>query len=226
MFLFLFGVNKTKLGKKYKKMYINWKDQKIENQAIEEIKGTEYYQYLPEYRGKNTFVPSGLFLEKIAIIIFSVMSFLPTIGFIYIAVRDNDLTVLIYIFFTLLIVPGVCLLSYLLSLKRKVTIDEDGVKLRRKKNGKIKTRFFSWDDVKVIALSVSPEGKRISWGYIYFTTKEIKKDRVIIEYFEKPYVIMLKYRPKVVHCVLKYWNKEIRNLEAMKNWKRYIDKIK
>lgn len=222
---FFTWVCKTKQGKKYEKMYIKWQQQIIDNQAIDEIKGIEYYDTLPGYNGKNIFNTNGFYLEKIGIVFFSIFTGISILAFLYLAIKDSDPYALLGVVFIAFILPSICLISYWLSSDKRVLINEEGVKLCRKVDGEDKTRFFPWENIKVIGLSVAPSGRRISWGYLYFTTKELKKDRVIPQYFEKPYVIMLKYRPKVAHCILKYWDKEIRNLEAMKNWKRYIDRL-
>ncbi len=105
---------------------------------------------------------------------------------------------------------------------KQVTINNEGVSLDN--SAKPEIVHFNWDEIKVIGIDVAPDGKRIPWGFLYFTTKEIKQDIVIPQYFEAPYFIVMNYRPKIVHCILQYWDKEIKNLEAMKSWYRYINK--
>ena len=106
---------------------------------------------------------------------------------------------------------------------KQVTINAEGVSLDN--SAKPAILHFNWDEIKVIGIDVAPSGKRIPWGFLYFTKKDIKKDWVILEYFEAPYVIVMKYSPKVIHCVLQYWDKPVKNLEAMKSWYRYIKKL-
>jgi len=219
---FAIWVIKTNQRKKYEEMYNKWQKQKIANQAIPEITGTEYYETLPEYTGKSSFVPKGMYLEKVFVYFFIGLIALAEGAFIYLLIVDFQLSGFIYMLVFPALFTFICLISYWLSSERQVQIDETGFTLLLEKEV---VRFFPWDKIKTIGLSVGLEGKRISWGYLYFTTKELKRDRVIVDYFEKPHTIMLKYRPKVVHCILKYWDKEIRNLESMKNWLRYINKL-
>lgn len=222
---FFTWVNKTKLGKKYEKMYAKWQKDKIINQAIDEIKGTEYYSTLPEYSGRNKFVTSSIFLRKGVIVFFSVVSLIFVIVLLNIIITDYDALALWAMVCIVLALPIVCFISHYTALDKSVLISEEGVKLCKVVGGENEDLFFTWEEIKTIGLSVAPSGRRISWGYMYFTTKEIKRDKIIPQYFEKPYVIVIKYRPKIVHCTLKYWDKEIRNLEAMKNWKRYIHRL-
>ena len=128
-----------------------------------------------------------------------------------------------FILFAAAVIAGIIYAVSLIG-RKYVLIKDDGVHLVHGNGDAI--RFFEWEKVKTIGLSVNPSGNRISWGYMYFTTKKLKNDRVIIEYFEKPYVIMLKYSPQAAHCTLQHWDKEIKNLEAMRNWKRYINSLK
>ncbi|MBN2878575.1 MAG: hypothetical protein JXN65_03000 [Clostridia bacterium] len=170
-FIFVIWMNKAKQGKIYAKMYTEYKQKRIDNQAINEITGTYYYKTLPPYNAPKTFAINTPLFEP----------------------------------------------------NRQVTINCKGVSLENTSG--IVEHFFEWDNIKTIAISVAPEGRRIQWGYLYFSTKHIKSDRCITGYFEKPYIIMVKYSPKVIHCILQYWDKEIRNLEAMRNWRRYVKKI-
>jgi len=223
-----------KPSKEFWEMYNKQEQQKIDNQAINAINGTDYYNDLPKYNDINYFyIYKSISTPKIFGLFFSLLvaissSICLILNFnYYFQVNFINFDYVLVVFCSILLVLSSYCLYYIIKRKgeKNVSISKDGVLLKRKIDGELKTRHFTWEKIKVIGISVAPSGRRISWGFLYFTTKEIKKDRVIPEYFEKPYVIMLKYRPKVVHCILQYWDKEIRNLEAMKSWCRYINKL-
>lgn len=111
----------------------------------------------------------------------------------------------------------------MIAFYRKVFIDEYGVKLI---NNSLNTkRFFSWDEIKAIGIGISPFGARPTSGFLFFTTKDIKEDLVIPSYLEGPDIIVVTYRPKITHCILKYWDGEIKNLDTQKSWIKYINKL-
>jgi len=173
-----------------------------ETQTDMETLVENHYKNIIPYTGKETFTIDGTGTK---------------VGF---GLIIGSLVLLIVFSLIMLIV---CLIIILRAIYRKVFITKDGIKLVNKGNST--TRFFSWDEINVIGIGVYPFGVRPTSGFLYFTTKDITDDLVIPSYCEAPDVIVVKYRPEVVHCVLNYWNKDIRNLDSQESWQKYIDQL-
>lgn len=106
---------------------------------------------------------------------------------------------------------------------RKVFINEMGI--RMVSNSSSTKRFFYWDDIKTIGIGVHSYGVESTSGFLYFSTSEIENDKVIDSYIEEEDIIVMRYNPKIVHCIFNYWDGEIKNLENEKSWLKYVNKF-
>lgn len=232
---FFIWVSKTKQGKIYDKMQVEYQQSKIDKQIMPEIVGTEYYATLPVYKGSESFtIYKNVWKKRKNSIRMFFAVLIITVAFIaiYYVFNDNAIFIFIepefYMILLLLAIAGLNALSNIYTRKYRfdeVTVDGYGVTLLSKKDGKTHKRIFKWDQIKGIAISTTNAHYRTDNSYIYFKKKEIKGDRCIPEYSDKPHTIMLKYRPEAIHCILQYWGEKIHNLEAMKSWKKYIDTL-
>jgi len=78
--------------------------------------------------------------------------------------------------------------------------------------------YLKWDEVSYIEVIPRYNGTRAKVIYIKNIDSANKDDR-------KTNKIVIPYSPKAVHCIIKYWNKEIKNLDAMKSWQKYTERL-
>jgi len=202
--------------------YPNGSNDKPEIQSDKSINKKPYDRKIVPYRGKEVFdvLPKGV--KTVLAMIFVLIPLIIMLFVCFSVTSDNySGNPLGSIFVILMLI--VILIIFMRTLYRKVFINEDGIKYVNKGNNK--TIFFKWDEIKVIGISVYPFGIYPSSNFLYFTTVDIQDDLPVLSYSEIPNVILLKYRPEIVHCVLNYWNKEIRNLDSQESWQKYIDQL-
>lgn len=195
-------------------------DERIDKQLEKKNRITNYKD-IPEYKDKGKFNIDSAFLKFFSFLI--ILSFVLMI-IIFNATQFSDGNGEYKAYTIVVTIALFALLAFVIrALYRKVFIDKYGVKLIN--NGLNTKRFFSWDEIKAIGIGISPFGARPTSGFLFFTTKDIKDDLVIPLYLEGSDIIVVTYRPKITHCILKYWDGEIKNLDTQKSWIKYINKL-
>lgn len=213
----LFLSFKTRTGKEYwkaykKNEYTSQKNRK-ENQVIKELNKFDY-SLLEEYYGKDTFIVR----DKNLIRILKCINIVLTLLFVIWAIIDNEYGTLIK---WGIYVATLCIIA-LVFLSTKVKIDKDGISLIKWRK-KVKT--FKWEKIKTIGISLNIFGYSSVFGFMYISTRTIKGEPVFDQYIEKAHLVLLKPDPKAIHCILKYWDGEIKNLDTQKSWLKYINNL-
>ena len=217
---FFAWIRKTKVGHLYNEEYERRMLQKVEKQTLSPL-----LHWMPSslspYYGNQSFRKNYLVVGILICIIYSV----PIVGFAYKLCRTSGhLNAKIYGIVALLLIgflAGLCFVVWVFFLCR-VVIDDTGVHL--KKYGK-RTRHYKWSDIRTIGLSTSPMGRNMEICYIYISKREVEGPRCIYEPDKIKGAIVLRYRPKVIHCILQYWEGKIVNLEKQKSWLKYLRRI-
>lgn len=97
----------------------------------------------------------------------------------------------------------------------KAEIDFEGItKMYASRKKKL-----SWENIDYIKVITRYNASRFT--VIYF------KNKVNGENKESPktHKIVIPYSPKAAHCIMKYWKKEIQDLDAMKSWQKYLERL-
>lgn len=218
--LFAFVFTRTKLGKAYDKEYGKRGKARIDNQKIEELTGRDY-STLPKYKGDGVFTVRKIRNIKIILWINGIISILLILNFVlFVAnVYQTEWAMLImllplfaYFFFSTLRKKN----------KKKIIISEEGVRRKLPK----KNNLFKWSKIKTIGVSVFGTGKNTRFSYIYITKRKIKSTICVSQYKEKNDMILIKYRPEVIHAILEYWQCDIVNLDTQKSWLEYINNLR
>ena len=104
---------------------------------------------------------------------------------------------------------------------RIITISPDGIK----SVSLLKKQFIQWDCVKTIGISVTGSGRNNidTFMLVYVSKKNIKRKQFLIRKDEEG-IITFKFRAKMIHHIMSFWEKEIINLYNVKRWRKYISK--
>lgn len=208
------------MGKAYDKEYVKRQQARIDRQKIEELVEHDY-SILPRYNGDGVFTIRKIRNIKIILWINGLISILLILNFVlFVAnVYQTEWAMLImilplfmYFFFKTLYKKN----------KKKIIISKEGVSRKLPK----KNNLFKWSKIKTIGISVFGTGKNTRFSYIYITKRKIKGIICVSEYKEKNDMILIKYRPDVIHAILEYWEGDIVNLDTQKSWVEYINNIR
>ena len=173
---------------------------------------------LPQYAGKRKFLPYSLGGKLVLIFGISVFSLLVVLLLTFDSTGFKGLDFLIE---ALLIIMDI---TVLLSIDRSIYISSQGVKYKDTV-AKAKNKFFAWEEINTIGIGVYPYGTRPTNGFLYFCTRKLENDLAFEGALYLSDTISVKYSPKLVHCVLQYWDEDILNLDKQKNWVKYLDRI-
>ncbi|MEX1376071.1 MAG: hypothetical protein AB1Z23_01240 [Eubacteriales bacterium] len=210
---FLIWSKVTQQGKDFWERY-NRIDQ---GKVIDEIDGIDYYKDIPLYYGRSTFMLSRNAV-RIWLFILLVVILYPTLIMIkdILTSSGRDVRMLITSLFPFI----VALFFNVRNSINRITIDKNGVHVKNYLSGFKHT--LKWGEIKSVGISLYDKDAKSSWNYIYFSAKEIVKTKEIRKYREKKTMLMTRYRPKIIHLVLQYWNKEILNLNKQDDWNWYV----
>lgn len=213
-----------KNGKNYWKE--NSKRQKAKNKSnikrpkLKDLSNNDYSE-MSKYKGREFFKMEKKSFTAIASFCLATLFSIFIVGVILIG--DPFLhEVKGYLFIGIITVPYAVGNFIVQCIYIRVQITELGVFLLK---GKIRTNFIKWDKIKAIGISTNFLGRNTRFAFIYFTKIKIKNTMSINIYEEKDDILMLRYRPKVIHCIMKYWDGEIKNLDTQKSWLKYINKL-
>lgn len=218
----------TKTGKSYWKEYLKRKEinhelriNKQKNVLIENMD----YETFPEYADKENFTIKSRFQSYGHYLTYSLFAVAAILNLAIIC-RDNIWESGFSSIHIILMLIMVTLFSFIFVyfyklFVRRVCINQNGVTqkmFRRKKT-------FKWSSIKTIGISTNSRGYKEPFCYIYFSKRKIKGSICIEKYTKKKGMIILRYRPNVIHCIMKYWDGEIVNLSTKKSWLRYVKNL-
>ena len=188
-----------------------------------ETKNTEFvpedmkdYSDLPEYKGSQTFFVNlpvkGIFLAILGIALASFFSLSTSDADV-----DGGLIVRLFVLTALYI--------YWLGkyLTRFMRIKAEGIYFYSLLNGP--KQFFPWDKIKSIGISPAPAGPGTA-GYLYISTRETNEIVKIKKYTNSKIRVMISFRPRAVHCILKYYKGHINYLGCNKAWQKYVLRLR
>lgn len=207
----------TRMGKEYWKTYgkREYAVHRIRKKK-QRIKELQYIDYslLKKYEGKNIFIVKGRGFLWIMIVLFMYITSL----FVLLETVDGSYnSSIIWIsYITILLV------MFIWYLRLKVRIDENGVSLIK---GNKVSKTLKWGKIKSIGISLNIFGYSSIFGFMYISTRTLKGEPIFDQYIEKNYLVLLKPSPQAIHCILKYWDNGIKNLDTQKNWYKYINRL-
>jgi hypothetical protein len=85
--------------------------------------------------------------------------------------------------------------------------------------------YFKWSKIKTIGISVTPDGLNTAFSRLYFTSLEQDEPICFTNHKQESNMLNVRFRPEIVHCVLKYYDGKILNLATQKKWLKYINKL-
>lgn len=95
----------------------------------------------------------------------------------------------------------------------KIEVKEDGI--HRKFGSDMEIAILSWDEIDYI--KIVPHYNATKYSAIYIRAKENQNAK-----YPK---LVFPYNSKAVHCIMKYWDKEIAGLSSMSKWAKYAAKL-
>lgn len=218
----LFIVDNSEIIKLLKLYYGEFKiaDENKFSKNVQYKGNKAFYTDLKAYTGKGKFNIDGIGTKIAFACIYGIGGLIAISTFLIDIINESSNITFSDALPTIFFVSAIIYFSIIFH--RKVYINTKGVKIINK--GSRTKRFFTWEEIKTIGLGVQPYGANPSSGFLYFSTVELTDNLIVPRYSEAKDIIIVKMRPKIIHCVLNYWDKGIRNLENDKKWEKYLDK--
>ncbi len=207
---------KTKLNKEYEIENVRRLEEKRKKQYIKTLINYDYANNLPPYNKKQSFIICSKFGFYFILICSTYLALYLLYDLIFLFgsfIREQNIKMImlpvgIYFLYKDFIIP-------------RLYVNEKGVTV------KILNKKWSlkWSKIKTIGISVSPEGLNTVFSRLYFTSLEQDEPICCTDYKQRKNMISVRFHPKIVHCVIKYYNGKVLNLETQKKWLRYINKL-
>lgn len=180
------------------------------------------YASLPEYAGKESFGVHRIYVYYIVPIMFAIFSYriVRTIIYYYLGA---DATGSQNIGIAMLGAVALLFICLLIIMNKKVNISKDGVRLKDKANNIDK--LFKWKDIQTIGIGKNGEDITSADKFIYISTQKLKYRPKVKKYYEDTTTIVLHYSNRAAHCLLKYWDGKMYNLDDLKSWGMYVEKV-
>ena len=176
-------------------------------------------EYLPECYGKEKFGVS-ITPEKLIYVLGVIMAFRSIEGLLF---NDSYIESIAYQTVIIAAILAVVVISCFNPVN-KIQFNNEGVAFLAKH--KKESKFFKWEDIKGVAISPAFHQKRKAKRYVYFAINSEEINRIIRKDTDEDNIIFARYRPKMIHCVCKYYEGEIRELDKMKSWERYVNRLR
>lgn len=179
------------------------------------------YENIPKYTGKDTFYVTNIFNRTALIVcLISFIVFYLIIGSVIWNSQNVEL-----IFFPLYmgaISIGGFLYFIIINFRRIRVSDEEIVLLNIFGNS---IKHFEWDNIENIYVPIGLSSLASDYKF-YISTNPFKTNGSEWRYTAiSPEYIVMKYNPKIIHCIIQYWDKKIDNYDEPKSWQRYIARI-
>lgn len=92
----------------------------------------------------------------------------------------------------------------------------------------LRNQLIKWDKIKTIGISsfgiTGKSGTVDSLIWVYVSARELKSKHHLTSGEESKGYIAFKFRAKMIHHILCYYDKEVINLHNVKRWRRYMKK--
>jgi len=178
------------------------------------------YKDIPAYEGTDTFYARHIAL-RIESIVLIVLFSLPSLALTYLFYKNSD--TYSSTIFSILALLTISSFGYLAVVcHRKATINENGVFLISY-NGKT-IKFFEWDNIEHIHVLISLGSNSKSQTKFYISTDPLKIYGLGKKTASSPEYMVISYRPEIIHCIIKYWDRKIDNYDDSESWHKYINK--